>query len=187
MTAYENLCQELDTLFNAPAKPKRNRKRKFQLDKEVDRGDFDKYLAESKRFNETNDCSVRAVAAATGVSYAEAHAAMTKRGRKHRQGTSDDQIHNAIRDLGFTVCRYDVHVVDILNDLAANKNYKVSNLTTRQIVMFNDFFNDTQGWGENLGMLLYTSGHVAAYAGGKVHDFGASRALRVEYIYVVTK
>ena len=39
---------------------------------------------------ETNDCTVRALAAAAGISYDQAHATMAKYGRKFRNGTYHD-------------------------------------------------------------------------------------------------
>lgn len=46
--------------------------------------------------NETNDCAVRAMANAFGISYERAHAAMKANGRKDRKGAYNLTIHNAI-------------------------------------------------------------------------------------------
>lgn len=188
LTVYEQVCQDLDELFAPkPTQPKRRRRAKWQIDQEIDRGMFPEYKAEAIRLNETNDCAVRSVAATTGVSYGEAHAALAAAGRKPRQGCTTMQIHHAIRSLGYRVARLAAQAHEITAELAIHKNYNVKNLTTRQITMFPEFFADHLGWSNHSGILLYTDGHVVGYAGGKVHDFGASRALRVYAIYMVLK
>ena len=45
---------------------------------------------------ETNDCAVRAMANAFGISYEKAHAAMKANGRQDRKGTYNLTIHNTI-------------------------------------------------------------------------------------------
>lgn len=55
----------------------------------------------SRGMNETNDCTVRALAASTGRSYEDCHAALKARGRRNRQGSYDHQWMPAIEDLGF--------------------------------------------------------------------------------------
>lgn len=46
--------------------------------------------------NETNDCAVRAMANAFGISYPRAHMAMKVAGRQDGKGTFNDTIHAAI-------------------------------------------------------------------------------------------
>jgi hypothetical protein len=53
------------------------------------------------KYNETNDCAVKAVALAANVSYEVAHNALTKAGRKPRKGTATMLIENALRSLGY--------------------------------------------------------------------------------------
>lgn len=161
------------------------RKSKYDLDREVDRGLFPAYLEMARAMNETNDCTVRAVAAACGVTYQEAHAAMARHGRKPRSAASTHTMRMACKDFGFETVRGCVETEVAL--LAAHKNYHVKRLTTRQVAMFADHFGKTRNWNRISGVFLMTNGHVAAYAKGKVHDFGAARALRVYAIYFVRK
>lgn len=49
---------------------------------------------------ETNDCTVRALAAAANISYDQAHATMAKHGRKFGQGTYHDTQVNAYEEHG---------------------------------------------------------------------------------------
>ena len=55
----------------------------------------------SKRLNETNDCTVKAVAIATGISYERVHEAFKKVGRKDREGCSTWKVEIAMTNLGF--------------------------------------------------------------------------------------
>ena len=49
--------------------------------------------------NETNDCTVRALANATGMPYKDAHALLKKAGRKEKEGVSLPVVLNAFEDL----------------------------------------------------------------------------------------
>ncbi len=69
-------------------------------------GQSQKYLEiQSSRaqagFRENNDCAVVAIAAATGVPYAAAHAALKAAGRKDCRGTFIHQTQKALLALGF--------------------------------------------------------------------------------------
>lgn len=63
---------------------------------------YDDLLAEGKKLKEKNDCAVRAVALACGVSYGVAHTALGMNGRNHRGRTEDYIIFRTIHQLGFT-------------------------------------------------------------------------------------
>ena len=64
--------------------------------------------ADSHVANEIKDCSVKAVAAATGVSYDKARAELAKYGRRHRKGASTWLIKNVLREMGFDLEKVDV-------------------------------------------------------------------------------
>lgn len=49
--------------------------------------------------NEAKDCTVRALANATGISYKDAHALLKKVGRKEKEGASLPVVLNAFEDL----------------------------------------------------------------------------------------
>lgn len=49
---------------------------------------------------EKNDCTVRALANATGMPYAEAHALLSKHGRRFRRGAYFEQSHAAYTEAG---------------------------------------------------------------------------------------
>jgi len=56
---------------------------------------------QSMAMNERNDCSVKAVALATGVTYRASLDAHIDNGRRHRQGTPLTVTMRALKDLGF--------------------------------------------------------------------------------------
>ena len=58
---------------------------------------------ESNRFNEANDCSVKAMTIVTGKAYATCHKALEGAGRKHRKGCNGHTIIAALESLGFNV------------------------------------------------------------------------------------
>lgn len=58
-------------------------------------------VAESDRFGETNDCSVKCLAIVTGKSYAQCHEALRLQGRKKGRGANGRQIEKALNALGF--------------------------------------------------------------------------------------
>jgi len=59
--------------------------------------------ADASKFNERNDCSIKAVAFACNVDYLTAHDALRRAGRRNRQGATTTTIHRAVADLGFVV------------------------------------------------------------------------------------
>ena len=62
-------------------------------------------------------------------------------------------------------------------------HFNLQGATTHHAVRF------AKVWAELPPMMLYTSGyrHVAAFKGGKVHDWTAGRAFRVGSAYVIKK
>lgn len=55
----------------------------------------------NKDFKETNDCTVRAVAACADGDYPGAHALLAMGGRRHRKGTSITNMERALEQLGY--------------------------------------------------------------------------------------
>ena len=66
---------------------------------------FSRVCKASNRWGETNDCTVKAVAIAAGVSYETAHAACALHGRNFGKGIQQYKYHKALRYLGFKVTK----------------------------------------------------------------------------------
>ena len=57
---------------------------------------------DSRSMNEGRDCTVRGLAAVTGLSYDKCHAALKANGRRNRKGCYRHPWEKAANDLGFT-------------------------------------------------------------------------------------
>ena len=60
---------------------------------------------ESDRYNEKNDCAVKALAIVCKVSYAKAHRVLEKHGRKKGHGTNGSVLQSSLKELGFKLVR----------------------------------------------------------------------------------
>ena len=137
---------------------------------------FKKLQGESKAYNENNDCAVKAVAVVTGISYAEAHAALKAEGRKDRDGTYNRDTKAAIKKLGFD-CENVPYTPFV--ELLHSKGWTVKNLTTKTLSRYmKDFIK--AGLIEADGTyLVSTNRHILGVDSGQVIDWSESRSLRV--------
>lgn len=128
---------------------------------------------DSKKFGEKNDCSVKAVALATGAPYAKVHYEFAKQGRKEGRGSHFYQQVQVLRDLGFELKL--VHCGHYNNPEVKNK-FKAKTVTTleRELPSRGVF-------------IVYTSGHMFCARGGKVLDWTAGRRHQLRDIYRVVK
>ena len=113
---------------------------------------------------ETNDCTVRAVATACDIDYKVAHAAIAKRGRKHRQGAYDHQYMGAVEDLGF-------HYSDVTQ--------KFLDDGCKTAMRFGEFAKPGHRY------VVIVAGHAAGWNGEKFVDFISGRRHRIKTVYHV--
>jgi hypothetical protein len=119
-----------------------------------------------KQLNETNDCSVFAIAIACRLSYKKAHEVMESFGRKRRKGVDTFTIMRAAQWLGF--------------ELTAVKNLKQksgSRYTPKTI-------------GEKLKRgyhLAFVHRHVLGVVNGTVYDWTEDRNHRITEAYKITR
>lgn len=138
--------------------------------------EFSQLCAESRAFGENKDCSVKAVALAAGVTYAEAHAAMKAQGRKDRKGAYNDQINKAVESFGKKLVRINLRS-KIDQYPGVHKNLR--NVTTFHPARF------PKAWEDNKTYIAYISGHVLTIINGKTVDWTASRAKQIYAMYEV--
>lgn len=120
----------------------------------------------SKDMKEHNDCSVKAIAVATGVSYKAAHAALKAEGRRDRGTTRWHLIHKAVLALG-----YELEKSDSFN------GYTLNQLEKR-----------LASSGSHSPMLVGVRGHVLGVKSNKIVDWTAGgRRHRVIGAYYVVK
>jgi hypothetical protein len=122
-------------------------------------------LQQARRsLNETNDCAVRAVAAATDTHYADVHSLMARNGRKPRRGTPNEISRKVLDILGF-------------------KTQEVTPFfKSKTIRTLGHELKYRQGT-----YLVWTRGHILAIVDGEVKDFTKGRCHRVRRIERVVR
>lgn len=125
---------------------------------------------------ETNDCTVVAIAAATGLPYLTCHNAMAKRGRKDKSGSSIIETLNAISDLGFVCERVDAYA--IIDGYPAPHRDVLVSVTTHHPDRFPNH------WPKGT-FLMFTRGHALCIKDGVNMDHTRGTAKRAIAIFRV--
>lgn len=120
---------------------------------------------DSSNLNERNDCSVKAIALATGKPYAEVHEAFRLEGRKNRSGTYKHQQEAVLTRLGFKREKF--------LDLKKDNGSKYTPKTVSQ-------FCHTGNW------MVYIPHHVFAVIDGNVLDWTEGRRHRITQAWRIT-
>lgn len=114
-----------------------------------------------KHYNETNCCTVIAVATVLNQSFGKARYKLQKAGRQKRKGTYAHVYHAVIKRSGYNlewVEGFEGHHVHTMGNKLGKGTY-----------------------------LVQVRGHVLAVVDGVVNDWSKDRALRVRTVYKVTK
>ena len=126
----------------------------------------------SKAHNEHRDCTVKALAVATGEPYAKVHRAMAEAGRKPRRGAHIHVMERAAEAMGYSVTRV------ARRNAEGRPNFTAKTVRTAE--------RDRRL--ANMGRLfLSMSGHVAGMIDGKVLDWTEGRLHRIRAAYVVER
>jgi hypothetical protein len=144
------------------------------------RGQTRKYLeldAESRARDEQGDCTVKAIAILCEVSYAEAHAACEKRGRKPNCGMSYDKWSQVFTDLGYELKPVNRREFMDTNYPGAYKRCK--NITTHHPERF------PAAWADGNKYLFWSTRHVTAVVDGVNHDWSVGKAIIVNRVFRV--
>jgi hypothetical protein len=138
---------------------------------------FKKMSKASDKWGESNDCTVKAVAIATGVNYETAHGKCALRGRSYRKGLSESKMRWAMKDLDF--------VTEVVEG-----NHKMSPTLWRQ--KYNSSM--TIGSMQRAGIIpkrgvyiVFTRSHVLCVRAGQIHDWTSGRRHRVTSVYHVRR
>ena len=118
----------------------------------------------SNQFNETRDCSVKAVAIATGTEYSIVHALYKKHGRRKGCGTYRPQQEAVLKDLGFKM-------VDYTHQFKA-----------RTVVSLGREITNRRG-----NFIVYVSGHMFAVKEGSIEDWTEGRRHRIRSVELVVR
>jgi len=123
-----------------------------------------KTLQESSIFHgERNDCTVKALAIAGGLTYGVAHTMLAKRGRKFCKGAYTRDVISALTELGKTI--------EYVTEHASFKNIK----TIKSLKMLN----------LKACYLITTAQHILTMKDGVIHDWTNERLHRIKEIYRV--
>lgn len=128
-------------------------------------------------YNETNDCSVKAVALVIGKPYDEVYKKFTEEGRKPRHGTHFSITHRVLDHFGFKEVRIDQR--GILSQYPSPHCKVLKGLTSHHPARFNSV------WKNGKKYLMRTNSHLLAIIDGTTHDWSANRALRCTTLYEV--
>ena len=123
---------------------------------------FSALCDESKAFNETNDCAVKAISIACRISYKEAHALCAKFGRKNRRGMKTNAILEAVKSLGCSLVEKD----------------KYSTARNKKTGCFEKCGYTVSSIGPKIKRgyhLVFVRGHVLACVNGQVADWTEGR------------
>lgn len=124
---------------------------------------FDDLQEQSKAMNEKSDCTVKACVVLCGVSYADAHAAMKKLGRRNRSRSPNWESHQtAIKGFGFELIE---------------EKFPGKTVVTLE--------RDLKRYGGGRKYLIEVRGHVLAFDGKQIVDWSAGRRHRVRAVHQV--
>jgi len=148
---------------------------------------YRKMKARSDRWRERNDCTVKALAIATGKTYEEAHGAMALRGRNFRKGTTMSTVFLALSDLGFTkkevFCRhFSERDHRYPPDQEKAKKYRRSRWAKGKTMKSISPHLPKRG-----AFLIETSTHLLCVRAGEVHDWTSDRRHRIVKVHHITK
>jgi hypothetical protein len=149
-----------------------------RIKKTLKSGEYYKLRTSSNAFGEWNDCTVVATAAACGVTYAEAHAALASFGREKGRGLTTKAMLNAIKSLGKSV--EFIPSKKFISLYPKGHRDVLKHVTTHHPERFNDV------WADGKSYLIFTIDHVAAIVNGVNHDWTKSSAKRAREIYLVS-
>lgn len=138
--------------------------------------DFEALHADSRAHNETNDCAVKAVAAACNVPYADAHRVMKNLGRQDRRGTQLHITMRACQHFGFKmVARFAEEFIS-----QYPKSHQIlKSVTTHHPDRF------AKVWADGKTYMFRTQGHILTIKNGRNCDWTRGRAMRCIDIYEV--
>lgn len=151
---------------------------------------FRRVSKRSKKWGETNDCTVKALAIATGNTYEVAHGALALRGRSFRKGIHMHHVFKALNDLGFEREKvFDRWALDHGPDFAESSSFHEEAKRYRRSRWAN--VKTVRTLPEHLPkrgvFLIQTRGHVFCARAGEVHDWTEGRRHRITKIHRIIR
>lgn len=139
---------------------------------------YQQLASKASHMGEENDCTVKALALATGISYEEAHADLAARGRVKGEGFNNLALRIAITERDMDLVRVDPYsIIDQYPGRHSTKLY----ITTHHPARF------PQVWQNGKKYLMFTSGHVLVIDNGVTLDWSIKNSLRCFDLYEIVK
>jgi len=126
-------------------------------------------------------CAVIALAAITKLPPKQVQEALAAAGRKIGRGTYTWTTQRALALLGYSVEKASRDWIQEMIASYPEPHNMLKNVTTHHPRRFKS------AWSGQPDMLLFTSGHVAAYVDGKVVDYSVKRSLQITEVWWVEK
>tara|TARA_E500000305_G_C3934652_1_gene194455 strand:+ start:151 stop:639 length:489 start_codon:yes stop_codon:yes gene_type:complete len=153
---------------------------------------YQKINKRSDKWRESNDCTVKALAIATGKTYEQAHGALALRGRNHRKGVSMFTFWDALADLGFTKKEtYRHSAVQKAENIYYQKCEETQEIAKKM---------RRTRWAKGRTMksiephlpkrgvyIIQTSRHVLCVRAGQIHDWTTNRKHRITHVHHITR
>lgn len=140
-------------------------------------------LAESKE-TDRNDCSIKAIAVATGAPYQDVLAIAAAFGRRRGKGTPFHISRKTLDLLGYDIYQWGGSDVRRLIDRYPGVHRNLHGITSHHPRRF------AKAWREIVGdkvLVMASTHHMLCYRDGIIHDWSINRALRMTTIWTVTK
>lgn len=148
---------------------------------------FLKMERRSDKWRERNDCTVKALAIATGKTYEQAHGALALRGRNFRKGVNLSMVWKAARDLGFTekevYCR---HFSERDHAYPPDKE-KAKKMRRTRWAKGKTMKSIKPHLPKRGAYLISTSSHILCVRAGEVHDWTSDRRHRIVKVHHITR
>jgi len=153
---------------------------------------YQKIDRRSKKWRESNDCTVKALAIAAGVTYEQAHGALALRGRNFRKGAPMFTFWDALGDLGFTGKEIYHHYIIKKSENPYYQNCEQTQEKAKKM--------RRTRWAKERTMksiephlpkrgvyIVQTSSHVLCVRAGQIHDWTTKRRHRITHVHHITR
>ena len=154
---------------------------------------FEKVKKRSRKWGESNDCTVKALAIATGISYEQAHGLLALRGRSYRKGTSMSNVWSAIHELGWTATTIVDRPMVERHERWSQMGHKMTTTDEVKKIRKHELFKaktikTLSDYLPSRGIFLVeTSSHVLCVRAGQIHDWTKNRRHRITQIHRISR
>jgi hypothetical protein len=134
--------------------------------------------------SERNDCSLKAIAIATGTPYLVVKREVAVRGRRSGRGTSLDVSRSTIESLGFSIREWQQSDHEYLISRYPGIHAGLRHVTTHHPRRFAAVWRPVVG---DRTLVMASRTHMLCYKSGRVHDWSINRAIRIVHIWEVVR